>query len=261
VKLKQLNSSSFIGESMKRKIFVLALLLLSVTVSGLIVVAFTPVSAQSPVQAAATALPGRPVSPHFPLPNALTKQLSGANSAVQPAYSTYMRLSDDTGTISIEVPAEWGDVATGSWKIQGKDIGVFIAAAPDLGNFYASRAEPGVFFGASHDLSGIFQAPNLTLTSNPAIVQRLIDAAGNQQGRCKDGGRFNYHDNFYSGNYTLGLNCLSGSQGEITLVTMPPSQQYITLLRIHVNSQADLDAATHIMDTFQVEDPRLSDDD
>jgi len=171
-----------------------------------------------------------------------------------------MRLSDDNETMSIEVPSEWGDVETGDWIVRGKTVGVFIAAAPDLGNFYASRANPGVFFGASRDLAGRAQGTNLALTGNPAIGGLLADEASRRPGRCQAGGRFAYHDNFYTGNYDLSLNCMAGSRGEITLVTMPPSQQYLTLVRIHVNSQADLDAATHILDTYQVDDPSLKGD-
>jgi len=172
-----------------------------------------------------------------------------------------MRLSDDTESLSIEVPAEWKDVSTGIWNVGGKPVGVFIAAAPDLSSFYASHAEAGVFFGASPDLMGSIQRASRAQTSNAVIGQLLADEAGRRQGSCQNGGRFAYHDNFYLGNYDLTLNCASGNRGEIDLVSLPPSQQYITLLRIHLNSQADLNAATHILNTFQVTNPALKDDD
>jgi len=42
---------------------------------------------------------------------------------------------------------------------------------------------------------------------------------------------------------------------------MPPSQQYLALLRIHITSRADIDAATHILDTYQVLNSSLKDED
>jgi hypothetical protein len=145
--------------------------------------------------------------------------------------------------------------------VGGKAVGVFIAAAPDLGSFYTSRAGAGVFFGASTDLAGNSQGTNRAPTANSVIGQMLTNETGHHQGLCQDGGRFAYHDNFYLGSYDLSLNCTLGNRGEIDLVTLPPSQQYVTLLQIHFNSQADLDAATHIFDTFQVINPALKEDD
>lgn len=245
---------------MKRKRLVIIItLFIGISLTALSIVTFTPISAQVLLQAVATSLPDRPISPHFPLPPALTKQFTGSNFDAQPAYSTYMRLTDDTGSLSIEVPTAWTDVGTGVWTVGGKALGVYIAAAPDLGSFNASRAEPGIFFGASTQIASI-QGANRTQTPNSFIGQMLTNEAMVRPGVCQNGGRFAYQDNFYLGNYDLTLNCSTGNRGEIDLVTLPPSQQYFTLLRIHLNSHADLDAATHILDTFQVTNPTLKDD-
>ena len=220
--------------------------------------AASAISAQS--QPAATPAPGRPVAPRFPLPQALVADVAALNPAPT-AYTNYVRLTDDSDFLSIEIPAEWSDVETDRWVVRGQDIGIYIAAAPDLSQFYDSHSQPGVFFGASIVLVGNQRVANGALTTHPALRQLLSDEKASRRGQCQDGGRFSYQDNFYLGNYDLYLKCQSGSPSQIVLVSMPPSQQYLTLLRIHITSEADLDAASHIFESYQVLNSSLEDDD
>lgn len=58
-------------------------------------------------------------------------------------------VSDDSGTLSIEVPIEWGDMSGSGWVVDGRQIGPAVTAAPDLDAWYSSWDTPGVFVGVS----------------------------------------------------------------------------------------------------------------
>lgn len=57
--------------------------------------------------------------------------------------------SDDSGTLSIEVPREWVDVSGSEWVVDGREVGPSVTAAPDVDAWYSSWDTPGVFVGVS----------------------------------------------------------------------------------------------------------------
>ncbi len=57
--------------------------------------------------------------------------------------------SDDSGTLSIEVPREWVDVSGSEWVVDGREVGPSVTAAPDVDAWYSSWDAPGVFVGVS----------------------------------------------------------------------------------------------------------------
>ena len=197
------------------------------------------------------------IAPLSPFPAQVLDEFAVASPSL---YTNYIRVTDDTESMSMRVPSEWDDVETGPWIVQGKEVGIFIAAAPNLDRFYGDGAEPGVFFGASRDLAGNTRVTNPAHTLNPAILRLLSRERGNNWGRCRDSGRFAYENDFYRGQYDLYLDCVRTGHGELVIVTMPAHQEFITYLRITVANQGDLDAATHILDTYQVLNTHLEDD-
>lgn len=57
--------------------------------------------------------------------------------------------SNDSGTLSIEVPGEWVDVFGSEWVVDGREVGPSVTAAPDVDAWYSSWDTPGVFVGVS----------------------------------------------------------------------------------------------------------------
>ena len=57
--------------------------------------------------------------------------------------------SDDSGTLSIEVPGQWIDVSGSEWVVDGREVGPSVTAAPDVDAWYSSWDTPGVFVGVS----------------------------------------------------------------------------------------------------------------
>ena len=89
-----------------------------------------------------------------------TTEDSRATSTTGPAATTttlaatfdpgrFNAASDDSGTLSIEVPREWVDVSGSEWVVDGREVGSSVTAAPDVDAWYSSWDTPGVFVGVS----------------------------------------------------------------------------------------------------------------
>lgn len=63
--------------------------------------------------------------------------------------NSWVAVADDSGSISVEVPAEWGDVSGSGWVIDGQQLGPAIVAASDVDAWYSSWGTPGAFVGVS----------------------------------------------------------------------------------------------------------------
>ncbi|MCA9989965.1 MAG: trypsin-like peptidase domain-containing protein [Anaerolineales bacterium] len=168
--------------------------------------------------------------------------------AAEPAGSTapaneYMTITDDTGTLIVEVPTTWTETAGGPWTSQdGSEIGLSVSASPNLQDYLFSWGTPGMFFGATTELDGTIDDTLDLVSSNSAGV-----AAD-----CSYDGRYDYADPLYSGKYDLWVNC--GGQGTVyvVLVVWPEDASYTIVVTVQAVTQADLEALDHILNTFIV---------
>jgi serine protease Do len=88
--------------------------------------------------------------------------VASTTTAAEPAVSTsnptlaadfapgaVVLVTDDSGSISAILPAEWADVSGVEWVVDNNRVGPSITAAPDIDAWYASWGTPGVFVGVS----------------------------------------------------------------------------------------------------------------
>jgi serine protease Do len=185
-------------------------------------------------------LNGRLLETTFSFAQALQEEVpsdSSASGGVQ-HYSGYTTVTDDSGTLAVEIPVEWRDVDGSAWTSDGDVLGVSITAAPNLNNYYNSWSTPGVFFGASTDLAGVDEDD----------VLDVYDFSGS----CSYGGRQDYEDPLYSGRFDLWQECGDGEATYIVLAVAPAERDIFILVTIQVNSEADLEALDHILNSFIV---------
>jgi hypothetical protein len=156
-------------------------------------------------------------------------------------YSSYMRVAHDSDAISMDVPTEWKDIETGKWTYRGRDVGWFIAASGNLDAFRSTRSEPGIFIGVSRVLAQMRDEQGVMTFEQGSFAQR-----------CQRQGRYAYKDLFYGGQYDLYASCIAGGRNRMVVVALPANRQFLILLRVTVVSEADLQAATRIFQTFQV---------
>jgi hypothetical protein len=64
-------------------------------------------------------------------------------------FGSVVGLEDDSGRLTVSVPSEWGDVATGAWGSGGEVIGVRINAAVDREAWFDGWGTPGAFIGVT----------------------------------------------------------------------------------------------------------------
>jgi hypothetical protein len=176
----------------------------------------------------------------FSLPSAVIQEQSTLAQGPL-AYSGYTRIKDYEEKIMVQVPVEWSDIETGAWKLKGKYLGVFLAASADLGNFYSAGSQSGVLIGVSRSLAQTYNPESLL-----GVEKRDLSR------QCVHKGRFDYRNQFYSGQYDHFASCAGGAPGLFIFTTSSADHKSLIMIRISVASEADLEAVDTIINTFQV---------
>jgi len=196
-------------------------------------------SSKSALTDRASAQAGLETGQRFSLPSAVIQEQS--NLAQTPSsYSGYTLITDNEEKIRVQVPVEWSDIETGTWDFKGKKTGVFLAASANLADFYSINSQSGVLIGFSHSLAQTYDKDGLL-----GLEKRDLSL------QCVHKGRFDYHNQFYSGKYDHFTNC-SGTPGLMVFTTASADGKALILIRIAVLSEADLEAVDTIINTFQV---------
>ncbi len=160
-------------------------------------------------------------------------------------YTDFVEVADDTGAITVTVPAEWSDTLGAEWNFDDEFIGPALGAAPSLDGFFNTWGTPGVFIAASDRL--------------PISRAELLDRE-DFSGPCEFVERLDYDDGLYVGEFDLWENC--GDEGSTFLVVAaePPGGFFTILVQIVIVDDRDIAAADEIINTFIVaEDLGLSD--
>ena len=195
----------------------------------------------------------------YDFPRILQEDLQGRSQRIGNPYTDYMRITDALELISLRVPTEWQDIESGPWIVEGLEEGIFVAASANLDNFYADGAEPGVFFSAATAQPADFTGGRRAGTPHPIMAQLLQTQRQNNLNGCDPDGSYTYEDFFYEGLYDLYINCTNG-QDEMMLSAMPAFEGHVTYLEITLTDEYDMEAASNILDSFQVLHSSLEDD-
>ncbi|MDJ0753022.1 MAG: trypsin-like peptidase domain-containing protein [Ardenticatenaceae bacterium] len=156
-------------------------------------------------------------------------------------YVDYMRVSDDTGSLSMEVPVEWSDIDGSGWGDGGVNFGPSITAAPILDQLNDNWDVPGVFFATTREYAVI--TPDETLDSFTDILSE----------DCVFDSRNDFEDNTYTGKFELWSDCGGeGTLGVVLAFNPTSGEDLLAIMIIVVVSDADLDAMDRILSTFEV---------
>jgi serine protease Do len=162
---------------------------------------------------------------------------TGTGTGTADTYTNYRFVNDNSGLLSVEIPADWGDVDGSPWMLDEDVIGLSVTAAPNINNFNNSWTTPGVFFGASNEF---------VLPTNELLD--LFDFGDS----CQYGGRDSYQDPVYAGVYDLWVDCGGTGSLLVVVVVEPADGSYAAVVLVQVVSDADLDALDRILDSFIV---------
>ena len=185
-------------------------------------------------------LNGRVLEPSFSFAQTLEDDAAPAENSGQPAagYSQYVAVSDNTGSLTVEVPVEWSDIDGSMWTVDGEEIGWQVTAATDINGYNTTWTTPGVFFGASIELATYSE-------------EELLDFFDYSES-CSYDGREPYEDPLYAGAYDLWSGCGGTDTLFVVVSASPESRAYIILVAVQVVSDSDLAALDQILNTFIV---------
>lgn len=155
------------------------------------------------------------------------------------SYGDYVGISDDTGDLTVEVPAVWTDINGSGWVVDDQEIGPALSAAPDLEAYTSTWNAPGMFFGAS-DLD--------ELASDKFGVLDAYDFSSD----CTYDGRVDYDDGLYFGAYDVWADCAGTGNVFVVLSATPEDERYLVMVQAMVTSSADEEALDRILSTFLV---------
>jgi len=162
-------------------------------------------------------------------------QLVDQSSASTPAYSDYMSVSDDTGTIVVEVPVEWADVDGSPYPLQDGTEIPDVAASSDLGAFLETYDVPGVEVSAT----------DISVIDVPTAMTELAPA------ECTSAGSEAYDDPVFEGEIEFFTDCAgTGTIYVLLAATYKPEPERIALMQAQITADRDFDAIVRVLDTF-----------
>ena len=148
------------------------------------------------------------------------------------SYTDYVIVTDDSESISVEVPADWFDV-DGTVS----DIGPSVVASPSIQDFDQTWDVPGVRITASQEVGTDLEA--------------LLDQVA-QNEDCTSQGREDFETPFYSGRLEFFSDCGGVGASFVTLAALAEDGSFTVVVAMQAVTDADLDALDRIINTFQV---------
>ncbi|MCB0987916.1 MAG: serine protease [Microthrixaceae bacterium] len=158
------------------------------------------------------------------------------------SYSGYTRVSDDSGTISVEVPNEWSSVDGTPLTLDDGSQWANVTASTDVAAYMQTWNTPGVSITAAATSA-------LPDTDPTAIVNMFAEDA---LAACTNDGQQAYDDGLYSGTIQYLSNCGGSGASAVYLAATPADGSFMVLLSAQMASEADLAALDQIVATFIV---------
>ena len=184
-----------------------------------------------------------------------TGSTGDSSSDSEPIAGGFIAITDNTGSLYIEVPSSWNDIDGTIWEstwgtASNKQDFVFqaanIIAAPSLADFNDYWSAPGVNFAASSDWGKI------------GGYVELLDDAGEAwyKDSCTKLGRYTYEDPVYEGRFDV-WDC--GVDADVVVLSARPINDrtaYLTLVQIQIGEDVgDTEGLVEerIADTFDIQ--------
>ena len=163
---------------------------------------------------------------------------AGAVAAATPAATT--SLTDDTGVLTIDVPAAWTAVSTTPTTDDAGVSHAQIAAATDLDGLYKTYATPGVIY-AEHDYV--------------ADTASAITTAYDFSAECTASAVTSYSDGYFTGSRLDWTGCGGTQSRVVTVLANPLDRSFSALVLVQLPTPADDAALDVVLGSFYVANP------
>jgi serine protease Do len=179
-------------------------------------------------------LNGTPLELSFSFAQEFEEDVAAGEDPAEAAqtYSEFVSVSDDSGSITASVPAEWSDIN----GAPNESFGPSLYAAPNIDSFLNTFETPGVIIEA-------------TGTRGAADIDATLDEL-DLSDQCTYEGRSPYSDVLYTGSIDLYTNCGGTSTSIFVVAVTPEDGTFLARLLIQAVEPRDLDAADEIFNTF-----------
>ena len=182
---------------------------------------------------------GDELEPIESLGTAIEEETGPIDSSGGVSYSgEYVSVSDDSGTITVEVPVEWSDVDGAPITLDDGTELQNVSAAPDLSAFYGGWDQPGLSLTATDQ----------SMTPDEMLDQLISGAAE----ACEDAGRDDYDDGLYQGRVQYYSNCGGTGAATIGIAASPPEGGFTAFVIVQLASENDIAVLDQIVQTFTV---------
>ncbi len=157
--------------------------------------------------------------------------------------SGYMNITDNTGALSVDIPNSWSEMDGRIWEGNWGNIhfkAANVIASYDLDGFNSYYSVSGINFSASKDWGDI-----------GGYIQLLDGTLHWYEDDCERDSREDYTDGFYEG----AVDYWTCSDTTVAVIGARPINDplaFLILVQVQVNTDEDIDAWGHILDSFDV---------
>ncbi len=160
-----------------------------------------------------------------------------------PPVSGFTTLTDDYQVLTIQVPAEWDDVAGEPFTTESGEEWASIAAAPNLDDYFNTWNTPGVEFAGTPTAGRVEDATLVSfLQSVSAYMTDGCTAQDTEQP---------YDDGFYTGVYSTFTGCGGGETFGFAIVAQNAEGSHAVYVRGQLESEQEEETLNVIISTFQ----------
>ncbi|QAY72325.1 PDZ domain-containing protein [Agromyces protaetiae] len=171
-------------------------------------------------------------------PVQVVESAPGGAAAGGAAAGEFVQVTDDSGAISVEVPASWDDLDGAGYT---NEFGTWasIVATPDMAAFSDTWNAPGTWIAASEDAVGA--------RSVDALV---ADAAVFLTQHCTLAGADVFDDGLHEGKYEVYEGCGEPGASYIFLAANAKNGSYVITVAVQANAEEDLAAIDRVIGSF-----------
>ena len=165
---------------------------------------------------------------------------------------TYVRVIDESKTISVDVPTVYSDIDGSEFPFDGGSAPA-IVASPDAGAFKGADEPntPGVFISAIELAK--FGVPAGTAMPAGTYDELLDTFSSSVSSTCTIGDRSDFDRNGVNGRFQVYADCGAAKTSTFVVIAAPPDTRYILVIVFVAKDENDLFALDRAVSTFRVQ--------
>lgn len=164
------------------------------------------------------------------------------SSVSQTSTGGFTTVEDNDGVVSVDVPAAWNQVDGNKFVDDRNNYFYGVEASSNLEQYQGGWGAVG---------TSVMASDTAVSNSSPEDLLNWATKSLPESG-CVSTGREDYSDALHTGRFEVWTGCGETAATYILVAAKADSGRYLTLVAVQANSEADLDAADRVMNSFTV---------